>query len=114
MDSEEFDMETALVAAQSLQAVFARRTHKRKFMGQVFIVPGQLGDALRLPSIVEKLQSKSAKRRRDGLEAFQNLWSTLSDITKEQALRDIGWYDPQELPWDDKRSNRRPLFHKNH
>ena len=112
MDRDDFDMETALSAAQSLQTVFARRTHKRKFMGQIFDVPGQLGEALRLPAIIDKLNSKSGKRRQAGLDEFQHLWSTLSESTKEQTLQDIGWYDPQELAWDDKRSNRRPLADK--
>lgn len=112
MDSEFFNTETALQAAQSLEVVFARRTHRRKFMGQVVIVPGQLGDVLRLPHIIEKLQSKSGKRRQSGLEAFQTLWDTLSEHTKEQALREIGWYNPHELDWEDQRSNRRPLYHK--
>jgi len=114
VESEHFNMETALLAAQSLEAVFARRTHRRKFMGQVVIVPGQLGDALRLPHIIEKLQSKSGKRRQSGLEAFQTLWDTLSESTREQALREIGWYNPQELDWEDQRSNRRPLYQKGH
>lgn len=112
MESEDFDVELALLTARSLQVVFARRTHRRKFMGQVYVVPGRLGEALRLPSIVERLQSKSTKRRQSGLADFQNLWATLSETTRQQALRDVGWYDPEELPWDDQRSNRRPWLPK--
>ena len=44
-----------------------------------------------------------------GLEDFQELWPTLSPQTRERVLEAIGWYDPKELDWDDKRSNRRPL-----
>ena len=113
MDCDDFNTETALIAAQSLQQVFSRRTHRRKFMGQLVIVPGQLGEALRLPSIIGRLQSKSAKRRQAGLEAFQHLWTTLSETTREQALQDMGWYDPQDLHWEDVRSNRRPSIQKN-
>lgn len=102
------------MAAQSLETVFARRTHRRKFMGHVILVPGQLGQALRLPYIIEKLRSKSSKSRQAGLEAFQMLWDTLSESTKEQALREIGWYNPRDLDWEDQRSNRRPLIQKGH
>jgi len=112
VDCDDFNTETALIAAHALQQVFSRRTHRRKFMGQLVIVPGQLGEALRLPSIIGRLQSKSAKRRQAGLEAFQHLWTTLSEATREQALQDMGWYDPQDLHWEDVRSNRRPSIQK--
>ena len=51
IDAEEFDEETALAAALALQQVLAQRTHRRKYLGQVYVVPGKLGDALKLPSI---------------------------------------------------------------
>ena len=109
LELETFTIETALDAATELRKVLAARTHRRKVMGQEVMVPGQLGEALQLPRIINRLQSKQMKQRELGLEDFQELWPTLSPQTRERVLRAIGWYDPKELDWDDKRSNRRPL-----
>lgn len=109
MELETFTIETALDAATELRKVLAARTHRRKVMGQEVMVPGQLGEALQLPRIINRLQSKQMKQRELGLEDFQELWPTLSPQTRERVLGAIGWYDPKELDWDDKRSNRRPL-----
>jgi hypothetical protein len=112
VDSEDFNTETALAAAVSLNAVFASRTHRRKYLGQEFMMPGQLGEALGLPRIITSLQSKSIRRRKQGLEHFQSLWSTISDHSKQRVLENIGWYDPEQLDWEDRRSNRRPTLSK--
>ena len=109
LELETFTIETALDAATELRKVLAARTHRRKVMGQEVMVPGQLGEALQLPRIINRLQSKHMKQRELGLEDFQELWPTLSPQTRERVLGAIGWYDPKELDWDDKRSNRRPL-----
>jgi len=109
LELETFTVETALDAATELRKVLAARTHRRKVMGQEVVVPGQLGEALQLPRIINRLQSKQQKQRDLGLEDFQELWPTLSPQTRERVLEAIGWYDPKELDWDDKRSNRRPL-----
>lgn len=109
LELETFTIETALEAATELRKVLAARTHRRKVMGQEVMVPGQLGEALQLPRIINRLQSKQHKQRELGLEDFQELWPTLSLQTRERVLEAIGWYDPKELDWEDKRSNRRPL-----
>lgn len=109
MGNEEFDVETALDAAIALHRVLAARTHRRKVMGQEVLVPGQLGEALHLPDIIRRLQGKQLRQRERGLEAFQELWPTLSSATREKVLGRIGWYDPKSLDWEDKRSNRRPI-----
>ena len=101
LELETFTVETALDAATELRKVLAARTHRRKVMGQEVVVPGQLGEALQLPRIINRLQSKQQKQRDLGLEDFQELWPTLSPQTRERVL--------EELDWDDKRSNRRPL-----
>lgn len=106
---ENFTVETAQQAAAELQNVLASRTHRRKVMGQEIEVPGQLGEALQLPRIIRRLGSKQQRQRDQGLEAFQALWPTLSGHTREQVLQSIGWYNPKELDWEDKRSNRRPV-----
>lgn len=111
--ADEFDEETALSAALALQDVLARRTHRRKYLGQVYVVPGKLGEALKLPTIISKLQSKVVRRRAAGLDDFAFLWDTLSQPTRDAVLEAINWYDPKQLSWDDKRSNRRPLPVKN-
>lgn len=108
MRSEDFDLDSAIQAAQALTAVLEKRTHRRKVMGQVVVVPGQLGGALKLPDITARLHGKTEPRRQSGLEAFRNLWDTLSAPTREEVLHMIGWYDPEDLDWDDKRSNRKP------
>lgn len=109
LELETFTTETALEAAAQLRRVLAARTHRRKVMGQDVIVPGQLGEALQLPRIINRLQSKQQKQRELGLEDFQELWPTLSPQTRERVLDAIGWYNPKELDWEDKRSNRKPL-----
>ncbi len=104
-----FTEETALDAAIELQRVLAARTHRRKILGQEVVVPGQLGQALNLPRTVSRLQNKQARLREQGFEDFQQLWPTLSAQTRDKVLTAIGWYNPEDLRWDDKRSNRRPL-----
>lgn len=108
MDTTDFTIETALEAANSLTKVLAARRHRRKVMGHEVLVPGQLGAALHLPRIIQRLQSKQLRQRELGLEDFQSLWPTLSDATRDKVLTNLGWYDPSDLDWDDKRSNRRP------
>ncbi|MFO7527426.1 MAG: hypothetical protein R6W86_01275 [Marinobacter sp.] len=110
MELETFTTETALDAATELQRVLAARTHRRKVMGQEVLVAGQLGEALQLPRIINRLQSKQQKQREQGLDDFQELWPTLSPRTRQKVLDAIGWYDPKELNWEDKRSNRRPVI----
>lgn len=107
--TENFSSETALKAATALQQVLAARMHRRKVMGQPVLVPGQLGEALQLPRIINRLQSKQQRQRERGLEEFMGLWPTLSPVTRDKVLDRIGWYDPKELEWEDKRSNRRPV-----
>ncbi|MAZ05451.1 hypothetical protein [Marinobacter sp. SS8-8] len=109
LEPETFTTETALEAARQLRKVLATRTHRRKVMGQDVMVPGQLGEALQLPRIINRLQSRQQKQRELGLEGFQELWPTLSPQTRERVLDAIGWYNPKELDWQDKRSNRKPL-----
>lgn len=106
---EEFNEESALAAAMALQQVLEERTHKRKYLGQIYTVPGKLGEALNLPKIISRLSSKVAHRRESGLDEFEELWATLSLATQSKVLEAIDWYDPESLSWDDKRSNRRPV-----
>ena len=68
---------------------------------------GKLGEALKLPKITRQLSSKVNQRRMLGLQAFQELWPTLSITTRQQVEETIGWYDAKSLDWEDKRSNRR-------
>jgi hypothetical protein len=74
MRSEDFDEETALAAAKALSAVLAGRTHQRKILGHIITIPGQLGSALKVPTLISRLQSKVFNRRKSGLEDFQQLW----------------------------------------
>lgn len=108
MTGDEFNEETALQAAEALADVLARRTHRRKVMGQEVVVPGQLGEALRLPYLIGRLRSRQKRQRERAVEAFEAVWETLSSRTRNQVRKDLGWYDPRDLSWEDKRSNRRP------
>ncbi|WP_152206073.1 hypothetical protein [Marinobacter changyiensis] len=108
MDIQTFTIETALETALSLKKILASRTHRKKILGQEVIVPGQLGEALQLPRIIARLQSRHQRQRDQGLEDFTALWQTLSSTTRANVFRALGWYDPQDLDWEDKRSNRRP------
>lgn len=108
LELETFTTETALDAAAELSRVLAARTHRRKILGQEVLVPGQLGEALQLPRIINRLQSKQQRFRDQGRDDFQELWPTLSAATREKVLSAIGWYDPKDLDWEDKRSNRQP------
>ena len=114
MANEAFTVETALEAATALHHVLAARTHRRKVMGQEVLIPGQLGEALHLPQIIRRLQARQIRQRERGLEDFQDLWPTLSPVTRNRVLNNIGWYDPKSLDWEDKRSNRRPDADNNH
>ncbi len=108
MDSEEFNLESARLAAGALEEVLAARTHQKKYLGKMYTVPGRLGEALKLPTIIAKLNSRVTSRQETGLEEFQFLWDTLSEPTRESVLELIGWYEPTDLDWEDKRSNRKP------
>ncbi|WP_404368549.1 hypothetical protein [Marinobacter sp.] len=108
MNTDTFDTDTALEAARALDRILASRMHRRKVMGQEVLVPGQLGQALRLPLLLRRLQSRQLRQREKGLEDFNALWETLSGPTRRRVLDALGRYDPQALSWEDKRSNRRP------
>lgn len=108
MNSKQLTLERAQEAAAALDSILRRRTHPRKVLGQTLMVPGKLGDALRLPQIRSALASKMAHRREAGLQQFRDLWPTLSQHTRSTVLEQLGWYEAESLDWEDKRSNRRP------
>lgn len=110
MNSEDFDLEYALKAIIALELVLQRRTHKVKYLGQEYLMPGTLGEALKLQKITSQLQSPIFLKQEQGLESFQAIWNTLSEITCNSVLKEIGWYDPKALDWDDYRSNRQPAL----
>lgn len=88
--------------------VLNQRRHTRVVLGEEVIVEGSLSKALKLPELLKQLRSKQEKRRLVAEERFCVIWETLSEDTKQQALDHIGWYAPNELNWDDPRSNRKP------
>jgi hypothetical protein len=106
--SEKFDLVSASLAAEVLAKILARRTHVKVVFGEERRVSGTLGFALNLPAIRKRLESRSIKQRERGLDEFKALWDTLSSRTCNSVLKEIGWYDPTKLEWDDQRSNRRP------
>ncbi len=109
MNSDDFNIETALLGVKALKEALESRVHKRKnYFGEEIHVPGTLGDAVQLPKITRLLNSRTQESREKGLVAFQELWQTLSPSTREAVEESIGWYEPSQLEWEDKRSNRRP------
>lgn len=104
--SDEFNVQTASLAATALKTILARRTHIKVIFGEEHRVPGTLGKAVNLPGITRRLENRSSKQREQGLDEFRALWDTLSARTCRAVLEAIGWYDPHDLEWDDKRSNR--------
>lgn len=110
---DEFDEELALLAALALNEVLEQRVHRRKYLGKIVFVPGKLGDALNLPKIISDLNSRSSKSRGRGAENFNELWCTLSEPTRNKVLDMVEWYDPNDMDWEDKRSNRKPIPPKN-
>lgn len=109
MTDTRFSEESALSAAQALQHVLASRTHRRKVLGEDRIVPGQLGEALGLPDLIHRLQSRSGPVRHGARERFEAIWSTLSEQSRQRVREELDWYDPRELDWEDPRSNRQPI-----
>lgn len=109
LHQEDFDEDTALMAAQALQSVLSRRTHRKKVLGEERIVPGQLGDALGLPALCKQLASRRPGTRERAVERFEAIWASLSEGSRRQVRKKLGWYDPRELDWEDPRSNRRPV-----
>jgi hypothetical protein len=107
MKSKDFNQPVALKAAQALDKVLRARRHKKVHLGEEIWVQGKLSDALGLPKIIRQLSSKVAARREQGLLAFQELWPTLSEQSRQRVQEAIGWYEAEQLDWDDKRSNRR-------
>lgn len=97
------------MAAQALQTVLSRRTHRKKVLGEERIVPGQLGEALGLPALCKQLNSRRPATRQEAVERFDAIWSSLSERSRRKVREALGWYDPRELDWEDPRSNRRPV-----
>ena len=108
IDTDAFDVALALKVANALKVILENRTRVKVILGEERVVPGTLGDVVRLPSILTRLEGRSRLARDDALLEFQTLWSTLSEKTTAEVLDAIGWYDPNDLDWEDPRSNRHP------
>ena len=108
IDTDAFDVALALKVANALKVILENRTRVKVILGEERVVPGTLGEVIRLPTIMTRLESRSRLARDDALLEFQMLWSTLSEKTTAEVLDAIGWYDPNDLDWEDPRSNRHP------
>ncbi len=108
LTGQDFDIAKAQKAAVALEVILERRTRVKVILGEERVVPGTLGKAIKLPSIIARLESRSSNVRNRGLLEFRQLWDTLSAQTTREVLDAIGWYDPAKLDWEDPRSNRRP------
>ncbi len=112
--SERFDTKTALTAATALREILVRRKYRKVVNGEEMLFPGTLGEVVRLPAITARLENRSSKQRERGLEEFRALWGTLAPNTRKTVQDAIGWYDPGEMHWEDKRSNRQPDISEDH
>lgn len=103
------DIESVRKLADALIAVLDSRLHRRVHMGETIWVKGSLSQALQLPEIRRRLHLTSESRQQQAKESFNHVWHTLSDTTRDNVLKKLEWYEPEALPWDDPRSNRRPF-----
>jgi hypothetical protein len=109
VDSDDFHIGNVLEAAIALDLILKKRVHpKKNWYGETILSPSKLGIDLGLPKILKRLNSKTISQKEKGLEDFQNIWMSLSAPTRTQVEESIGWYEPENLDWDDIRSNRRP------
>ena len=109
MDIYSLNIETARTLVNALEDVLDSRTHKRDHLGEEIIVKGSLSKALKIPELKRTLSRSNDALQKQGLEQLSTLWTTLSDSTKQATLDKSGLYEPNELNWDDSRSNRRPV-----
>ena len=109
MNLNELDISAIRQFAQVLEDVLSERTHKRVHLGEEIVVKGSLAKALKLPKLLKDLSSNKANIQEAAKDQFITLWTTLSQSTKDAVIRRVDWYDPQELDWDDPRSNRKPI-----
>ena len=108
LDISQLNIEATRVFAQALEGVLDSRTHKRNYLGDEVIVKGSLSKALKLPEIIHKLQRNNESAQQQAQEQLEILWLTLSEETKTSVLEKAGWYQTDDLTWDDPRSNRHP------
>ena len=108
MDFYALDIETVRQIAAALEQTLDERTHKRDYLGEAIIVKGSLSKALKLPEIKRTLARQSHDLQQQGIDQLTTLWLTLSEPTRKNTLNRAGLYEPEELSWDDPRSNRRP------
>ena len=110
IDFEQLNDEQLLELCTQLQSVLDARLHKRQHLGEEVLVKGSLSKALKLPELIKKLSSKRPVSRQQARDAFDVLWFSLSEDTKNKTLLAFGAYDPKALDWEDPRSNKKPII----
>ena len=104
-DLDLLDEISLLRLAEALQLVLNARTHKHTHLGEEIIVKGSLSKALKLPEIIKHLDASESKRIKARAK-LDDVWWSLSDNTRQRALEAAEIYQPNDLDWDDPRSNR--------
>ncbi|CAA0119404.1 Uncharacterised protein [BD1-7 clade bacterium] len=109
IDISSLDAETTHQIAISLQDVLNERTHRKQHLGAEVIVAGSLSKALNLPLLISHLAGKSGAKHLAATEKLAEIWVTLSPLTQQKVLSRCNIYNPEEMDWEDPRSNRWPL-----
>ena len=108
MDIRQLDRTSMRQLVTLLIEVLDSRMQKKVIMGEEVLVKGSLSKALQLPAIARHLESPRTDKQQQGKDELVQIWETLSPVTRDAVIRQLGWYDPAELDWDDPRSNRKP------
>lgn len=109
MDISTLDIESVRKLTDTLIKVLDSRLHRRVHMGETIWVKGSLSQALKLPDIRRRLHMQSEARQQQAKNSLNHVWHSLSDTTRDNVLKELEWYAPEHLDWDDPRSNRRPF-----
>jgi hypothetical protein len=83
-----------------------QRQHTRVVLGKEVTVEGSLSKALKLPELLKQIESIQVIKRDKARQRFFEIWPTFSSETRQQTLDYCGWYDVNNLAWDDPRSNK--------
>lgn len=110
MDISSLDIESLRELAGAIHAVLDSRLHRRVHLGEEILVKGSLSRALHLPEIRKRLNAVNEARQQQAVNELTRLWQTLSETTRQTVIERLEWYEPDQLDWDDPRSNRKPFY----
>ncbi len=107
MDIEKLNRSQLAACLTALIHVLNQRKHVRVIMGKEVLVEGSLSKALKLPELLKQINSVHRAKQDKAILQFIEIWPTLSETTRELSINALGWYEPNDLEWDDPRSNKK-------